>query len=154
MKRTTILTSIFLAAGIAASSASAALINITMKDALTKVDDISKNDNPTGDNGNGASNHFAWLDDYVVPWYNGWKPATLPDPSGLSLVQQFGSVGTDGVPTFSLTGISYLTYHYGKGNGGIGGGGGLVAIYNDGMTGGFTPPADGEIGRASCRERV
>ena len=147
MKRTK---NLFLAVAVAASSlvlagnANALLINITMEDATTKVDDISKNANPTGDNGNDPANHLAWLTDFVVPWYNGWAPATLPDPTGLNLVVSEGNVAGNGVPTFDLTGILYITYHYGVGPGGDqASGGGLVAIYNDGMTGDFTPPADG-----------
>lgn len=138
------------AAGVAALSlalagnAHAVLINITMEDATTKVDDIGKNSNPTGDFGNDPANHLNWLDTYVVPWYNGWKPDTLPDPSGLTMIVNEGDVSGNGIPTFDLTGIKYITYHYGTGSGGVSGqGGGLVAIYNDGMTGLFTPPADG-----------
>lgn len=138
-----ILTAFLIALSISATS-QAVLINITMSpDGTTKVDDIAKNDNPTGSNSNSSANHLAWLADHVIPDYNAWKPATLPSPSGLALIVNEGDVSSNGVPTFDLSDIVYITYHYGKGSGGIGSGGGIVAIYNDGMSGSYTPPSSG-----------
>ncbi|MDQ8197937.1 VPDSG-CTERM sorting domain-containing protein [Pelagicoccus enzymogenes] len=119
-------------------SANAALMNITMEGPLVgdKVDFIVKNDNPAG-NSNNVATHATWLDDYVIPWYNGVFDPDLPSRAGLDLIEFHPSANGVG-PTIDLTGILFLTYHFGGGQGG----GILVALYNNGMTGDYTVPAN------------
>jgi len=97
----------------------------------TLVNDVDKNNVGTLF-GNGDSNWFNYLVSNVDT-YNNNIPGTLPDPIGPNP----GATHTDPPGAVDITGYDYALLHFGKGNGGIGGGGGLQVWYLDGMSGLF-----------------
>lgn len=126
-----------------AAAAQATPINITndLGSPAQLVNDFNK-----GTVGNsGQQTVFNWLSS-IVDSYNTWlNPGLdLPDPVGggpggyESLVELSNSGGP-----LNLTGFSYAVLHYGKGTGGIGQGGGFVALYLNDTTGSFTFPSNG-----------
>jgi hypothetical protein len=117
------------------STANASIINVTMSLPLgagsTLVNDVSAQDIPG--NGLGTATVFAWLQSDINT-YNSNLSGNLPAPStGLS--EYSGG-------TIPVTAGDYLVLHYGKGPGGIGQGGGLVALYFD-ADGTYVVPANG-----------
>lgn len=101
--------------------------------------DISKNGTgPGGGNGNDASSNFFRLEN-IVDQYNLTSSIDLPLPvlAGYLELGAISAVGSGG-----LTGYDYAVIHYGKGQGGIGGGGGVAFYYLNGATD-FTFPSTG-----------
>jgi len=118
-----------------ANVAHAVPFNITMSLAHSgssvQVNDVGKN--AVGAIfGNGNSNWFNYLVSNVGT-YNSNIPGTLPAPVGPNP----GATHTDPPGAVDLTGYDYAFLHFGKGNGGIGGGGGLQVWYLDGAAGLF-----------------
>lgn len=145
--KTTLRTATLASAGLglallAATSANALPINIT-NDGTQLVNDVSKgllgNNNPQQ-----SFNWLAGLGDFagagIVDGYNTITSSSLPDPVYTDFVD-YDSTATAGAE-HDLTGFAYAVVHYGKGQGGTGDGGGIVAFYLDG-TGNYTFPADG-----------
>jgi|GEM_PF-1358342 len=108
-------------------------INIT-NDGSELVPDISKSDLGR----NNPATLYDWLaegwkiDPGIVSTYNGITGSLLPDPSGLRLVIDDDSAK----PFYMLEGSYYAVLHYGKGSGGQGRGGGIVAYYLDDLDAG------------------
>src|SRR4051812_25635643 len=117
------------------STANANTINITMSLPLgggsTLVNDVSAQDIPG--NGLGDATVFAWLQSDINT-YNSNLSGDLPAPTANLTSYDGGSIPV-------LAG-DYLVLHYGKGPGGLGQGGGLVALYFD-APGTYVVPADG-----------
>jgi len=118
------------------SAANANTINVTMSLPLgagsTLVNDVSAQDIPG--NGLGDATVFAWLQ-LDIHTFNSNLNGDLPDPTtGLS--------SFDGGGTIHVAAGDYLVLHYGKGTGGTGQGGGLVALYFD-ADGTYAIPANG-----------
>jgi hypothetical protein len=91
----------------------------------------------------GQDNVFNWLSDIVDSYNLDLNSGTdLPDPVGggsggfEALVENSGG-------TIDLTGYKYAVLHYGKGKGGAGQGGGVVAFYLNGTIGDYTFPSNG-----------
>jgi protein with PEP-CTERM/exosortase system signal/PEP-CTERM motif-containing protein len=126
-----------------AAAAQANLINITndLGSPASLVNDYDK-----GLVGNsGQQTVFNWLSS-IVDSYNTWlNPGTdLADPvgSGPGGYNAFVELSNSGGPV-DLTGYSYAVLHYGTGPGGIGQGGGFVALFLNDTTGLFTFPSNG-----------
>jgi hypothetical protein len=113
-------------------SAYAVPINIT-NDGTSLVGDVGKNAT-LGDNSPEKS--FEWLRDSQVPGYNSITSSSLPAP----VFTGYLDAGTGAV---DVTGFLYAVLHYGKGSGGTGQGGGIVALYLNGQTGSFSFPGSG-----------
>jgi hypothetical protein len=103
--------------------------------------DISKNGTGGAQpNANDDASNFFRLQTYGVTPYNAAHPLTpLPTPLFAGALD-LGS--NDQSAANSLLGFDYAVLHYGKGPGGIGGGGGVEMFYLNGMTS-FIFPANG-----------
>jgi hypothetical protein len=96
--------------------------------------DISKNGTGIGGgNSNDAANNFFRLQTVLASFAN-----NLPAPVFAGYLNFSSNI----VLSDGLVGYDYAVLHYGKGPGGIGGGGGIAIYYLDGATS-FTFPADG-----------
>jgi hypothetical protein len=118
------------------SAANANTINITMSLPLgagsTLVNDVSAQDIPG--NGLGDATVLAWLQSDINTFnnnLNGDLPAPTTDLTSF-----------DGGGTIQVAAGDYLVLHYGKGPGGQGQGGGLVALYFD-AAGTYAIPSNG-----------
>jgi hypothetical protein len=121
------------------SAANANTINVTMSLPLgagsTLVNDVSAQDIPG--NGLGDATVFAWLQS-DISIYNNNLSGHLAAPT--TTLTSFDNLNS-GLAIPVVAG-DYLVLHYGKGPGGQGQGGGLVALYFD-AAGTYTVPANG-----------
>jgi hypothetical protein len=121
------------------SAANANTINITMSLPLgagsTLVNDVSAQDIPG--NGLGTATVFAWLQSNIDTFNNNLN-GNLPDPTTTLTAFENLSTGL----SIQVAAGDYLVLHYGKGQGGQGQGGGLVALYFD-AAGTYVVPSNG-----------
>lgn len=119
--------------------AGATTINITeslpLGSASVLVNDVSAQGIPGS--GLGDATVLAWLK-LDIATYNSNVPGTLPAPS-LALTAYDNLTSGPSIP---VSAGDYLVLHYGKGPGGLGKGGGLVALYFD-ANGTYVVPDNG-----------
>ena len=121
------------------STANANTINVTMSLPLgagsSLVNDVSAQDVPGG--GLSDVTVFAWLQSDINTFNSNFN-GNLPSPTtGLTAFDNLSSG-----PTIQVDAGDYLVLHYGRGRGGLGQGGGLVALYFD-AAGTYVAPDNG-----------